>query len=346
MAQNSNVADEVKKIIQFDTDINCKKVPGFIIGIIDNDSTYFLSYGSKDPITKEKITTHDAFELGSISKTFTAAIITILSHRGQLDPKQKVNTYLPKEYENPRLSDITIIDLLDHTSGFPKMPKDLGKKAKEFNNPYQYYTKHDVLKYYKSFIPKERKFEYSHTNYAILEIIIEMVTKKSFDEVLVDEINTVLNLNTTTCDGMYESAPNLAKGFDKSGKVCTPWSFSSFIGSEGIRSNLEDLLVFVKAQLGMSETYLDSIFYETNAAKVATFNDRLSISNGWHTVSMKNGDLVIHTGRTGGHNCYIGMVKETKTAVIVLSNSYYGTGDLGTLILRMINQSWKRNADQ
>ena len=345
-AQNSNVAEEVQKIIQFDTDINLKKVPGFIVGIIDNDSTYVLSFGSKEPSHGDKLTPNDQFELGSISKTFTAAIISILHKNGTLDIHDKVNAYLPKEYSNPRMADITILDLLDHTSGLPKRPKDLGKKEKEYNNPYQFYSKNDLLKYYRSFIPKERKFEYSHINYALLEVIIEKATQKSFNAVLTDDIIDVLGLQHTTCDGMYEGSPVVTTGYDKSGNPTDPWTFSSFIGSEGIRSNLNDLSVFVKAQLGMSQTKLDSILYDDKVEKINTFNDRLSISNGWHTVAMKNGDLVIHTGRTGGHSCYIGMVKETKTAVIVLSNSFYGTGDLGTLILRMINQSWKRNADQ
>jgi hypothetical protein len=56
---------------------------------------------------------------------------------------------------------------------------------------------------------------------------------------------------------------------------------------------------------------------------------------------IKDKKIGIHTGRTSGHSCFMGMVKETNTAVVIFSNSWMGTGDLGLQILRMINQNWK-----
>ncbi len=346
LGQQEQLKDEIRKIIQYDTEISYKNTPGFIIGIIDHDSNYIVPFGTADINSNEALNPTDEFELGSVSKTFTASLISILVNSGELNNEDLVNDIIPSNYKNDRLSYLKISDLLNHTSGFPKRPKDLGKRETTYNDPYKNYTKVHLLNYYRSFIPKVRKFEYSHINYALLEIIIEKITRMTFDQALSHYLLEPLEMTSTFGIKESEAMPILTNGYDKAGKVSTPWSFQSFTGSEGLHSNLTDLMSFVHAQLGESHTSLDDILNKNTTKETSTFNEKLSISDGWHTINIKNGDLYVHTGRTGGHSVYIGMVKETKTAVIVLSNSFYGTGDLGTLILRMINQNWRRNPNQ
>ena len=95
-------------------------------------------------------------------------------------------------------------------------------------------------------------------------------------------------------------------------------------------TNLTDLMSFVHAQLGESHTSLDEILIKNITKETSTFNEK-TINFRWMAHSQhQNGDLYVHTGRkAGGHSgSYIGMVKETKNAAIVLSNSFYGTGRL------------------
>ena len=74
----------------------------------------------------------------------------------------------------------------------------------------------------------------------------------------------------------------------------------------------------------------------------SSFNAQLSVATGWHLINMNQFNIVTHSGKTSGHSAFVGMVRETKTAVIVLANSSLGTEDLGMQILRMINFNWKR----
>ena len=74
-----------------------------------------------------------------------------------------------------------------------------------------------------------------------------------------------------------------------------------------------------------------------------SYNEKLFYSSGWHGIKInKKTKALINNGNTSGHSAFIGMVPENRTAVVVLSNSAFGTKDLGLLILRMINYNWKR----
>lgn len=103
------------------------------------------------------------------------------------------------------------------------------------------------------------------------------------------------------------------------------------------------MVTFLKANMKMSGTGLDSIF-DNNFGRneFRSFNDQLSVSMGWHNINKNHFNIVMHTGMTSGHSAFVGMVRETKTAVVIFANSSLGTQDLGLQILRLINYNWKR----
>ena len=71
----------------------------FIIGIIDQDSNYIILSERQISILMKHWTSSDAFELGSVSKTFTAALISILVNAGQLSYEDLVNDIIPSNYK-------------------------------------------------------------------------------------------------------------------------------------------------------------------------------------------------------------------------------------------------------
>ncbi len=342
-AQANQLRNEIEKIIRFDTEIDFNKTPGFIISVIDNDSVFHFSFGTKVRKTKQAISKDDIFEIGSVSKVFTSTLIGILCDEGLLSMNDKVNNYLPEAYQNPRLENLTIANLVNHQSGLPRRPYFFGKKEKDIRNPYASYTKDDLLKFYRDFIPEQKKFEYSHSNYALLEIIIANITQKSFQDIMVEKIWAPLEMENTFADFAEKKENIIVPGYDRAQKTTTPWSFGSFKGSEGIKTTSEDLVKFLKANMNLSQTGLEPVFAK-NFGQTAfkSFNENLSVCMGWHTINMNHFNIITHTGKTTGHNAFVGMVRETKTAVIILANSSVGVEDLALQILRMINYNWKR----
>lgn len=342
--QNTWLKTEIDKIIRFDTEINYKDVPGFIIGIIDGDSTYFYSFGTRETRKNSgQLNKHDIFEIGSVSKLYTAQVVRVLDKEGKLSLNDEVNNYLPGKYRNPRLNHLTVKDLLNHQSGFSLRPEMFGARELDSQNPYLYYNRENLLYYYYNYIPETNGFIYSHTNYAILEEIIQQVTGLDYNDVVYEYINKTCNLTNTFVDFPEQKENYIAPGYDKYRKKVKPWTFSSFRASEGIKTSADDAVLFIKFLLFQND--LNPAAMEVIVAKEdkpdKSFNKQLYIENGWNIITVKGKKVSVHTGRTSGHSCFMGMVKDTKTAVIVMSNSWIGTEDLGMQILRLINQNWK-----
>jgi CubicO group peptidase (beta-lactamase class C family) len=344
-AQHKEVYEEVNKIIKFDSDITYDLTPGFIVGIIDNDSTYFLSFGnevgSKNPLNKDHI-----FELGSITKSFTAAIVCLLEKDKIISRNDLVNQYLPIDFQNPRLKKLTIGDLIDHKSPFPKRPYYFGEKEEDPQNPYEFYTKNDLLKFYSRYVPdKQKEFNYSHINYALLEIVIESATNLEYEELLKKFLFDPLEMENSFVHFKEKKQNVVTIGVDRTTENTKPWTFSSFAGSEGIKTTASDLIHYLRAFMAASSTALDKNLPELTTYNNVSFNSKLFTSMGWHVLKInKNNRAILSNGGTNGHSAFIGMVPENKTGVVVLSNSSFGTKDLGLLILRMINYNWKRKA--
>ena len=340
-AQSDLLRMEIEKIIIHDTEISYKKTPGFIIGIIDEDSTYILPFGRKEKNSKLSLNENDIFEAGSVTKVTTALLIDMLVHKSLLSYQDKVNLFLPDSFQNPRMGEITISDLVQHQSGLPRRPHWFGKKEKEIQNPYAHYKEEFLLTFYRDFIPEKKAYEYSHTNYALLEIIIERSTGKNFGDLMDEWIFRPLTMSHSFIDFPERKKNFITTGYDRSGKETQAWEFESFKASEGMKTSLGDVIQMLKALLALEMADYDGYhFYEWQSTSPG--DDSASIFKGWHVLDLKQYRILSHTGKTSGHTVFIAMVPETKTAVIIFANSAVGTEDLGIQILRMINYNWKR----
>ena len=330
-----------------DTEISLDETPGFIIGIVDQDSTYFVEFGSDVKGEKTTLNAYDIFEVGSISKVFTSSLVSILVEEGKIQYKDKINEYLPEEYQNPRMDDVSILNLLQHTSGLPVRPYFFGLKEKDPQNPYGFYDKASLLSFYTDFVPKNKgDFNYAHTNYGLLEVVLENATQMSFDQLMNIYIFKPLEMRNSFVFFRERKEDVVTPGYDRAGRETTPWTFSSFGASEGVKTSALDLVKFMRVNLGLTDHPYANIFAQNHQKEVETdFNPSIRTGRGWQIIDQRSGyDIITHNGKTNGHNAFISFVKETGTGVVVLSNSNIGTRDLGFLILRMINFNWKRKA--
>lgn len=339
------IKNEISKIIDYDTEIDFKATPGFTVAIVDGDSSFVFSFGRSHPDVETDIDPQAVFEIGSISKSFSASLVSMLDQKGILKLSDKINIHLPEKYRNPRLEDVTVNHLLTHHSGLPKLPMYIGSKQKDPQNPYADYSKVDLLKFYSDFIPEEkREFIYSHVGYALLEIVIEHATEMEYELALQRYLLEPLQLKTTFVNKSERNEVLITPGFDRAGRETLKWDYASFAASEGIKSNIYDLINFTKFNIGIAGDPISKIFQQNHQPEVKThYNDHIFAGKGWHVFDQKKSfNILTHSGKTYGHRAYISFIKETRTAVIILSNSSVGTEDLGLLILRMINDNWKR----
>lgn len=344
-AQSAQLVQEINKIIQYDSDVSYDLTPGFVVGILDGDSSYLLSFGKVAGTKNEPLPVNAVFETGSVSKALTSLLMFTLEAKGILKLSDKVNGFLPTEFQNPRLQNLTLLDLLNHTAHFPRRPSGFGEFEEDPQNPYQFYNKQNLLKYYSRYVPIKgmSDFSYSHINYALLEIVIESATGLTYGDALDGFVLQPLGMANSFVDYREQKKDVVTAGIDRSLTAAEPWIFESFSASEGFKTTAADLLSFAKPFLGLSGSQMDIYAPGILGSEHPSYNEKLYYSSGWHGIKInKKTKALINNGNTSGHSAFIGMVPENRTAVVVLSNSAFGTKDLGLLILRMINYNWKR----
>ncbi|MFK8103663.1 MAG: serine hydrolase domain-containing protein [Saprospiraceae bacterium] len=342
-----NLKEEIQKIIYHDTDISFDRTPGYVIGVIIGDSSYVFGYGSVSKDSVQLPDEHTIFELGSLTKVFTAAIIQRLVEQGKMQYDTSFNQYLPETWSHPSTNQLSLLNLVSHTSGLPKMPLEFGIKEKESHNPYAYYTKADLQDFYHDYFfqAKEKNvYRYGHLNYALLEIAIEQVCQKKFASVLQEELLAPLQLNNTCLQLRPEQQTHLATGYAVTGKATKPWRFQSFAAAQGLKSNAHDLLQFLRVNLNQAAPDFSKSLAQTHQFVAETnMTKNVTVAKGWHILkNRKYYDTIAHSGTTSGHRVFLGFIQETKTGVVVLSNSPHTMNGLGHLIIRLINQNWKK----
>ena len=211
-AQNKIIDQKLQKEI--------KKSPSINYLIFNRDTVlYEKQIGFSDlkkNIATNKKTTFNAF---SITKTFTALAILQLAEKGKLDIDKPAKYYLS---EFPYSSEITVKQLLNHTSGIPNpVPLNwihLKKEHQEFNR--NKFFKNIFKKKSKTKSEPNKKFAYSNLGYVLLGQIIENVSKKSYEEYINTQIIEKLGIENELG---FEIKETHAKGYHKK------WSFMNLI---------------------------------------------------------------------------------------------------------------------
>jgi len=359
MAQISEELEkEIGKIIYYDTDISFKNTPAYLIGVQLGDTSFVFSYGSISKHQGSAPQANHLFEIGGLTKSFTALISGILMNEGLLHPDSSINHYLPQEFRNPTAKSISVLDLIQHTSGLPRLPFGIGLKEKDPSNPFGHYTKNDLLTYYaevdfdlinKNRNPRKKKqkkkYKYSHTNYAILEVLLEITSKQNYEQLLHEYIFQPCGMTQSGVHNFTtENRNKMIKGHSLGGQPTPPWQMRSFAGSEGIKSSMNDLLKYMKASLKNKTHELGPVLAKNQQPLIKTdMAKHIFGGNGWHIITNKNYyDVVMHAGSTTGYRSFMGFVQESETGVVILANSPHSMNGLGLLVLRLINNNWKR----
>jgi serine-type D-Ala-D-Ala carboxypeptidase/endopeptidase len=308
---------------------------GLAVGIIKNGRVYMQGFGFADLESKRLVDSSTIFEIGSISKVFTAEIAEILSQRKVINWNDNILNYFPQNVK-PKIDDhTTMLNLVTHTSGYPRLPETwFPILDKDTCNPYKSLKIEDLFSYLidpkEKIKPDNNNCEYSNLGNGILGHIMEWKTGKSYEDLLQTEICNKLKLNNTSIKMIDMSM--LATGYDMEGKKTCHWDFPILYSAGAIKSNTIDMVKFMQANLNQSE--LNSIFLATQKAQYSKGIMQGKIAKGWQIDNFIGpisdlGNIVWHNGGTGGFSTYIGMLPEYNCGVIVMSNqSFEGEIDL------------------
>ena len=127
--------------------VDDKKAVGMVVATIEPDgSTSMAAYGNPGPDAMP-LDADSVFEIGSITKVFTAVLLADMAERGEVKLDDPVARFLPDTVRVPERNGrkITLLDLTTQSSGLPRMPDNL--HPKDMTNPYADYTPEQMFEF-------------------------------------------------------------------------------------------------------------------------------------------------------------------------------------------------------
>ena len=313
--------------------LNEKIKCGIVVGFVNEHGSSIVSCGKLDNGTDLEIDGDSLFEIGSVTKTFTALLLQDMVERGRIPWR---NTCPPRSGAlTHNGKPITLLRLATHTSGLPKIPDNLDPKNAE--NPYADYTVEKMYAFLSRYQPprhREADWQYSSLGMGLLGHAIALEAGTNYESLVVDRICRPLKMDRTRIRLTPEMQSRLAIGHNPIGEEVPSWDWPMLAGAGALRSTANDLLKYVSANLGLVLSHLTPLMEKTHAV----YFDRPNgphLGLAWFTTLRQKTKIILHDGRTLGSSSFVGFDKSRCRGVVILSNStgLFDVRDLGILLL-------------
>ncbi|MEL1265097.1 serine hydrolase [Pseudoxanthomonas putridarboris] len=281
-----------------------------------------------------------AFEIGSVSKTMTAALLADLIRQGKGSLDDPLAAWLP---EGTRVPDyqgqpILLRHVVTHTSGLPALPSKLG--APSMDDPYAKLDEAALLASLDDVTLKAAPgttFEYS--NFASMVLSYAVARRAGTD------LETLLRQRLFEPLGMRGAHVNAAPAGIRSATGHTPnarpasaWHFATDLaGVGGVRATLDDMVRYVQGELGATATAITPALRLTQQ-KVS---DKPAMAMNWMLLPVGDRTVHLHEGGTGGFSSFVSFDIEKQRGVVILSDTTWNSiGSLGSLGLHLVDASF------
>lgn len=314
--------------------VNRKQAIGLVVATLDHGQTKVFIAGSSGA-NMVPLGINTVFEIGSITKVFTAALLADMVARGEVRLEDPVGRYLPGFVKVPtrKGKQITLLDLATQFSGLPRLPDNL--TPKDPANPYADY-KVDQLYAFLSGYELTRdigeRFEYSNLGLGLLGHALALRAGKSYEQLLRERILEPLDMKDTRIALSRSMERRLAQGHDDAGVKTGNWDLPTLAGAGALRSTAGDMLKFLAANLEKPATPVTRALAMTRGAR-RDIGGPMKIGLGWQILNPFGRTIVWHNGGTGGYRAFIGLDEESERAAVVLSNQSVSPDDIGLHIL-------------
>jgi serine-type D-Ala-D-Ala carboxypeptidase/endopeptidase len=312
-----------------------KQGVAIVVGVIEPAGRRVVAYGAFAENDKRVPNGDTVFEIGSVTKVFTALLLADAVQRGELALDDPISKHLPAEVKVP--AKITVRQLATHTSALPRLPSNLAPK--DATNPYADYTVaqlHEFLAGYE--LPRDpgTTYDYSNLGAGLLGQILARRAGVDYEPLVRTRIIAPLGMKSTAIKLSDALQKRLAPGHDGLGRRAANWDLPTLAGAGALRSTANDMLHFLAATLRYNSSPLSPAMSSLLASRRPTSAPGTEIALGWHITTSPSGkELVWHNGGTGGYRSYLGYDPKSRTGVVVLANlsNNEGVDDIGRHLL-------------
>jgi serine-type D-Ala-D-Ala carboxypeptidase/endopeptidase len=326
--QGSLLQNEIRKIIHHETQIDFSVVPGLAVTVWDGDSTYQIYFGSK-------MDTNGIYETGSVTKPIVGWLVEQALDSLRWNREDPVCNFIPDSLCSGDWKKLTLSQVLEHRTGMSRFPPGIGRLENSVQDPYLNYGIENLAGDLKSISPLPGMYNYSHTAYAMLHWLFEIVGGlESFTE---QKLIQPLSLHHS---GWNIADQQIAPGHGKDGRPHPPWHANAMKTAIGFKSSLKDMMSIVRH------------FSPALARQTPVLNRQLKkqlntlgrsgaykVQEGWFLIRSGSSLVYYHNGRTGGHHMSVAFMPAAQLGVVVISNGSPGSNDLSLLVLNMLRRA-------
>ena len=337
-AQGTVISDaEIEKLLADRIDVQRQSV-GIVVGVIEPSGRRVVAYGRLARGDPRPLNGDTLFEIGSITKVFTSLLLADAAERHEVALTDPVSKFLPPTVWVPERGGrvITLQDLATHTSGLPRMPGNI--RPADPANPFADYSVAQLYQFLSSYqLPRDigSQYEYSNIGGGLLGHVLALRANTDYASLVRERITVPLGMASTAIALSPELKARLAVGHSATLEPVANWDLPTLAGAGALRSTTNDLLTFLAANLGYTNTPLaPAMRLMLSVRRPATTGDA-QIALGWHVLTLPGREIVWHNGATGGYRAYIGFDRAARTGVVVLSNATTAEGpdDIGRHLL-------------
>ena len=303
---------------------------GIIAGFIDNGKVAIYQAGSSG--TSRPLDEHTLFEIGSVTKTFTSAVLAELAMQGKVHLSDPVQKYLPGSVRVPSKNgkQITLLDLATQHSGLPRLATNMQGGS---DDPYATYSADQLYEFLNSYAltrdPGDR-FEYSNLGFGLLGFALARDVDMPYGAMVRHYVFAPLEMNESGTSLNAQQKALFGQGHDDTGAAVHAWDFSEpTAGAGAIRSNMVDMLKYLRAAMGSGPLANAFLFAEEPRSSFPGHHIGLAwwINDESHYID--------HGGDTAGFHSIVLMTGDRKRGVVMLSNG----AQVGDLAVHFIDTS-------
>lgn len=302
-----------------------RKIPGVAVAVVRNGKTeYSRAYGHADLELNVSARTDHLFEIGSVTKQFTAVAVMLLVEEGKVRLDAPATDYLKTDWPEA-WKGVTVRHLLNHTGGIPNFT------AQPDFSWTTVYTPETVMALVKDkpleFTPGER-MAYSNTGYYLLGRLIASASGKPYGEFLTERVLRPAGMSHTRLSER-EVIPNRAHGYIVQGDTVlnAPMVLNEPAGAAGaILSSVEDMAKW-EAALAARRLLKPASYEQIWAPARLNGGEESPYALGWVVAQQKGHRVMSHAGGTAGFSSVVTRVEPENLTVIVLCNTGAGAAE-------------------
>lgn len=300
--------------------MKARQIPAIVYGVFqDGKILRSGAYGLSNVELGVPANVDNVFEIGSVSKQFTATVALMLMEEGRLKLEDRIDKYLsglPESWQP-----VTLSQLMSHTSGIPDIEEIFG-----YDSYREKFTVEQIIKVANSRPPDfapGKGWHYSNTGYYLLGLVLEKILGKPYGQIMKERIFEPLGMTHTQESDPWRIIPNRAAGYQSQDKGIgnrDAMQPTACLGAGTLVSTIGDM---AKWDAAINHNRL--LKPETQKlmwTKVSIPGGEAPYGYGWFISPWRGHPSVEHSGGTAGYSCDYRRFHDLGLSVMVFSNAY------------------------